>query len=122
MQALYGNLGVVLDMRHRSAAKNRASVYGGMKSQRRDTKKKAFGKAHTTNQWGGEVLKIRSQCAACGAKKSKDGTALKRCSGCQMVWFCGAVCQRAAWKNHKQVCKSTSGKKSSTTSSKKRSK
>ena len=90
-QSLSGNLGVVLDMRHQSAEKNRESVYGGMKDQRRKTKKNAFAKGHTKDFATGEVVKIRSQCAACGAKKSKDGTKLKRCSGCEMVWFCGAV-------------------------------
>ena len=31
----------------------------------------------------------------------------KRCTGCYMVWYCGAKCQNEDWPNHKEECKST---------------
>ncbi|XP_054796474.1 histone-lysine N-methyltransferase ASHR1 isoform X2 [Prosopis cineraria] len=29
---------------------------------------------------------------------------LKKCSGCQAVWYCGSTCQRAEWKLHRLEC------------------
>lgn len=42
-------------------------------------------------------------CDNCGKKhKPKD---LKDCSRCKGASYCGPECQRAAWPNHKKVCK-----------------
>ena len=40
------------------------------------------------------------QCSHCG----KKGVALKKCSRCMQVSYCGAECQKAAWKGHKGSC------------------
>ena len=39
-------------------------------------------------------------CSQCG----KQRAALKRCSRCKEASYCGAECQRAAWKGHKKKC------------------
>ena len=46
------------------------------------------------------ALALEDSCGHCG----KQGTALKRCSNCKHVWYCGAACQNAAWKRHKRMC------------------
>lgn len=38
------------------------------------------------------------KCAKCGA------LATKRCSQCQLEWYCGRACQVQAWGAHKSVC------------------
>ena len=40
-------------------------------------------------------------CSQCG----KQGTGFKRCSICKDASYCGAECQKAAWKKHKKTCK-----------------
>ena len=37
-------------------------------------------------------------CAQCG----RQGAGLKRCAVCKQASYCGAVCQKADWKHHKQ--------------------
>jgi len=46
------------------------------------------------------TLELKGSCAYCG----KPGRAMKRCSICKHVWYCGAECQNAAWKKHKKTC------------------
>jgi len=41
-----------------------------------------------------------ASCAHCGTQ----GVKLKRCSVCLDVSYCGAECQKAGWKGHKQTC------------------
>ena len=41
-----------------------------------------------------------SSCAYCG----KQGEEFKRCSACKRTWYCGAKCQKAGWKKHKNTC------------------
>jgi hypothetical protein len=45
--------------------------------------------------------------AVCAGKSSyTDLTVfMPKCSGCQQVWYCNAECQRAHWKDHKQLCR-----------------
>ena len=43
-----------------------------------------------------------NHCAHC--RKKKDPYALKQCSRCRVVRYCGAACQRAAWATHKHKC------------------
>jgi hypothetical protein len=40
-------------------------------------------------------------CMACGKKAAR----MKSCSGCRVVSYCDASCQRAAWHKHKHECK-----------------
>ena len=42
---------------------------------------------------------IEVSCAACGVH-----TARRRCSGCDMIYYCGAGCQKRHWKQHKRAC------------------
>ncbi|KAI9034174.1 hypothetical protein DFJ74DRAFT_648498 [Hyaloraphidium curvatum] len=44
---------------------------------------------------------ISDSCEQCGTE-SDD---LRRCSGCKVTRYCGAACQRAAWKEHKDNCR-----------------
>ncbi|KAH9929999.1 uncharacterized protein B0H18DRAFT_994753, partial [Fomitopsis serialis] len=30
---------------------------------------------------------------------------MKRCHGCQKIYYCGAPCQKAHWREHKDACK-----------------
>ena len=41
-----------------------------------------------------------SCCSYCG----KQGAGFKRCSICKEDVYCGAACQKAAWKKHKKKC------------------
>jgi len=41
-----------------------------------------------------------SCCAQCGIQ----GVVLKRCTRCKGVFYCGAECQKVAWKLHKKTC------------------
>ena len=44
-------------------------------------------------------------CASCGAESGLGGSALKPCSRCKAVSYCGKECQRAHWKaGHKAAC------------------
>ena len=40
------------------------------------------------------------RCAHCGTR----GLALRRCARCKEVSYCGAACQKAGWKAHKNAC------------------
>ncbi|KAJ7440939.1 hypothetical protein FB451DRAFT_1299348 [Mycena latifolia] len=42
----------------------------------------------------------RPECAA----QETEATQFKRCSGCQLVVYCGASCQKTDWKRHKADC------------------
>ena len=45
------------------------------------------------------TLALKDSCSQCG----KQGEDLLRCSICKHAWYCGAACQRAAWKGHKKL-------------------
>ena len=47
-----------------------------------------------------ETLTLKDRCSHCGT----HDVALKRCSRCKQVSYCGAACQNAAWKGHKTMC------------------
>ena len=40
-------------------------------------------------------------CGHCKQKKER----LLTCTGCKSIKYCGSVCQRADWRNHKSFCK-----------------
>ena len=42
----------------------------------------------------------KPRCSNCGTKD----VALKRCSRCQQASYCGADCQNASWRRHKNTC------------------
>ncbi|CAA6664907.1 unnamed protein product [Spirodela intermedia] len=44
-----------------------------------------------------------SSCDGCFALHN-----LKRCSACQMAWYCGSSCQKSEWKLHQLECKALS--------------
>ena len=49
------------------------------------------------------------RCTACGSDKKKASSAtteaLLTCTRCKTTKYCSKECQRADWKNHKQVCR-----------------
>lgn len=45
-------------------------------------------------------------CASC----SKQNDSLKRCAGCQLVYYCGRECQVAHRKAHKKLCRNQAKK------------
>ena len=49
------------------------------------------------------VLLKGAECAVCGAVKSSDGSAIKRCA-CKLVYYCSTECQRKDWDDHKARC------------------
>jgi len=42
-------------------------------------------------------------CNEC-RKEDSEEKSLKRCSGCQQVYYCNGDCQKANWKGHKAAC------------------
>lgn len=58
---------------------------------------------------GAEQTAAVKQCGHCGvlAGSLRNGAAvaLKSCTGCRCVRYCGAACQNAAWGEHKAFCK-----------------
>jgi ankyrin repeat protein len=48
-----------------------------------------------------EFLKAKTHCA----NPVCSGTGLKKCAGCEKVYFCGSECQVAHWPAHKAECK-----------------
>ncbi|KAL4440008.1 hypothetical protein ABPG75_003009 [Micractinium tetrahymenae] len=55
---------------------------------------------------GGEAAPARpiKRCAHCGKQKG-PGVQLKLCARCKGPHYCGAECQKAAWPEHKKVCR-----------------
>ncbi|XVE95420.1 hypothetical protein REPUB_Repub02eG0095400 [Reevesia pubescens] len=41
-----------------------------------------------------------SRCDGCFSKSN-----LRKCSACQVVWYCGGTCQKVEWKLHRLECK-----------------
>ncbi|KAF7829866.1 histone-lysine N-methyltransferase ASHR1 [Senna tora] len=42
---------------------------------------------------------VETRCDGCFATSN-----LKKCSGCQVVWYCGSKCQKSDWKLHRLEC------------------
>ncbi|KZV86266.1 hypothetical protein EXIGLDRAFT_725021 [Exidia glandulosa HHB12029] len=43
-------------------------------------------------------------CDSLSCRKSGKKSQLKRCGGCQYVYYCSKECQATAWPNHKRMC------------------
>lgn len=43
-------------------------------------------------------------CAECGFGGDFESLSLKRCSGCQKIWFCSRRCQQEHWPKHRKDC------------------
>jgi hypothetical protein len=43
------------------------------------------------------------ECATCEAKG--ENVELQLCSGCGLIRYCSAACQKADWKAHKAICR-----------------
>ena len=48
-------------------------------------------------------------CKSCGKPQSQLPVPLKKCAKCHSSAYCSRECQKADWKEHKKVCKTTSG-------------
>ncbi|MCF7900289.1 zinc finger MYND domain-containing protein [Candidatus Babeliales bacterium] len=55
----------------------------------------------------GEKTKLSIPCAACFKKQEnmEDGIKMKKCGGCESIFYCSQECQKIDWKKHKEVCK-----------------
>ncbi|XP_027094861.1 histone-lysine N-methyltransferase ASHR1 isoform X1 [Coffea arabica] len=63
----------------------------------------------------GEVIISQEPYVAVPNKNSNDSSSrcewcfstrnLKKCSACQVVWYCGSTCQKTDWKLHRLECK-----------------
>jgi len=49
-------------------------------------------------------MKKEQMCAKCHKYGGKDGK-LKKCSGCNAIFYCSPECQKLDWKRHKHECK-----------------
>ena len=72
---------------------------------------KVAGAAETLGSFSGDsvvVTLVQSEpaCAFCGARTD----ALRRCSGCNDVYYCGPLCQSFHWARHKLTCRSRSAR------------
>ncbi|KAI1784299.1 hypothetical protein LXA43DRAFT_1186496 [Ganoderma leucocontextum] len=46
------------------------------------------------------------RCNRCGRSQDKDSTIqLRKCGGCSRALYCNKMCQKAAWPNHKLICR-----------------
>mmetsp|Transcript_16687 Transcript_16687/g.24674 ORF Transcript_16687/g.24674 Transcript_16687/m.24674 type:complete len:87 (+) Transcript_16687:182-442(+) len=50
----------------------------------------------------------KDKCDHCGKMQSLLNKKLKECTRCEVIFYCGRDCQKAAWKKHKKVCKAPS--------------
>ena len=50
------------------------------------------------------AMSLKGHCETCGAVKSSDGSACKKCA-CKQVYYCSKECQRTDWDKHKARCK-----------------
>ena len=120
-QHVYKNLSLCMHYRNKNAKENLEAYSGGMKDQRKKARKDAaagamFRDGNNSNQL---AHMSKHMCSQCSKATGKDGTKLKLCSRCKMVYFCSSACQRLAWPTHKQVCGSKHKEKKSVKISKK---
>jgi ankyrin repeat protein len=71
------------------------------------TSERAQQAATQADRTSASVEAVASQadaCAACGSSSGASDAPLKRCSRCQSVKYCSALCQRTHWPAHKASC------------------
>ena len=61
-----------------------------------------LGRYATDDAFGVTLVVAPAVCGFCG----EGGVRLKRCSGCDDIYYCSASCQRNDWRAHKLVCRS----------------
>jgi len=115
-QSLMDNLQFCISSRNSGAKQNLEALRTHMKRQRKQNKKEMMKKSGlyktlSTSADGGNMIEMKSSCLNCGATECQEGTPLKKCSGCRTVYFCSGECQKAAWKEHKIVCRGGAKKK-----------
>ena len=53
-----------------------------------------------------EFYQLKSMVGVCdGCNLPMPAAELKTCTGCKIVVYCGKACQKAHWKQHKEVCR-----------------
>lgn len=57
------------------------------------------------NQTSPPSRKVKYFCMNCSKGENEEGVVLSKCGGCKEISYCSIECQRADWKNHKQLCK-----------------
>lgn len=50
-------------------------------------------------------LEMRAGCCMLTCTGVDSSGSLRKCSGCDWVWYCSKTCQKAAWPHHKRVCR-----------------
>jgi len=46
-------------------------------------------------------------CAGCGEESPEGPDRFHKCTGCHVVRYCSAECQKRHWREHKKVCRPT---------------
>jgi hypothetical protein len=54
-----------------------------------------------------EIKKGHSCCAYCHVRSAPDRPKMRKCTGCAVVYYCNAVCQKSHWKEHKRPCRAS---------------
>ena len=81
--------------------KDKAATAGKKKKGEKKRKKKKK-KQPKSVALRSENLVVR-YCKACG--KLRGATKLLACGGCKLAHYCGAGCQKKAWRGHTSFCK-----------------
>jgi len=79
---------------------------GGIKMDLEDVLTSLLGFSISTTRTQDHSLRAAGPgpgCSGCG-KRPQTGKHLLRCAACLVTFYCGAECQRAAWKVHKPAC------------------
>jgi hypothetical protein len=48
-------------------------------------------------------VEAKRQCGKC-QKLPQEGKRPLKCTGCNRIYYCDAVCQKADWKRHRSEC------------------
>ncbi|KAI0071245.1 hypothetical protein K474DRAFT_641868 [Panus rudis PR-1116 ss-1] len=63
-------------------------------------------KIELANKVGPNLGPLYKRCEADGCSKQEgvDDITMRRCSNCQLIYYCSPICQRKDWARHKAVC------------------